>query len=46
MIFKNYIGVVSIRFAHAVPKEKRDPMLLDRFRSEADGISRFALEGL
>ena len=41
-----YRRLIIIRFAHAVPKEKRDPMLLDKFRGEADGIFRFALEGL
>jgi len=41
-----YRRLIIIRFAHAVPKEKRDPMLQDKFRSEADGIFRFALEGL
>ena len=41
-----YRRLIIIRFTHAVPKEKRDPMLLDKFRGEADGIFRFALEGL
>jgi putative DNA primase/helicase len=29
-----------------VPEQDRDPDLLDKFRGEADGIFRFALEGL
>ena len=29
-----------------MPKEKRDPNLIDKFRLEADGIFTFALEGL
>lgn len=41
-----YRRLIIIRFAHSVPKEKRDPMLLEKFRAEADGIFQFALEGL
>lgn len=41
-----YRRLVIIRFAHAVPPERRDPNLVDKFRSEADGIFLFALEGL
>lgn len=41
-----YRRLIIIRFPHAVPKEKRDPMLLEKFRAEADGIFRFALDGL
>lgn len=33
-----YRRLIIIRFTHAVPKEKRDPELLDKFRGEADGI--------
>ena len=33
-----YRRFIIIRFTHAVPKEKRDPELLDKFRGEADGI--------
>lgn len=35
-----------MRFNNTVPKEKRDPNLVDKFRAEADGIFLFALEGL
>ena len=41
-----YRRLVIIRFAHAVPAERRDPNLIDKFQSEADGIFLFALEGL
>lgn len=41
-----YRRLIIIRFNHAVPVEKRDPDLLEKFRSEADGIFLFALEGL
>ncbi len=41
-----YRRLIIIRFAHTVPKAKRDPNLLEKFRSEADGIFMFALEGL
>ena len=41
-----YRRLIIIRFSHAVPREKKDPGLLDKFRMEADGIFLFALEGL
>ena len=41
-----YRRLIIIRFDHAVPEEKRDVELLDKFRAEADGIFLFALEGL
>jgi len=41
-----YRRLVIIRFDHAVPKDKRDPDLLEKFRGEVDGILLFALEGL
>ena len=41
-----YRRLIIIRFNHAVPPEKKDPNLLDKFRVEADGIFLFALEGL
>lgn len=41
-----YRRLIIIRFSHTVPPEKRDPNLLDKFRSEADGIFLFALDGL
>ena len=41
-----YRRLIIIRFAHAVPDEKKDPDLLDKLRVEADGIFQFALEGL
>ena len=41
-----YRRLIIIRFNHTVPKEKRDPDLLEKFRMEADGIFLFALEGL
>ena len=41
-----YRRLIIIRFGHAVPKDKIDPELIDKFRSEADGIFLFALEGL
>lgn len=41
-----YRRLIIIRFRHTVPKEKRDPELLEKFRMEADGIFLFALEGL
>lgn len=41
-----YRRLIIIRFNHTVPPEQRDPDLLDRFRAEADGIFRFALDGL
>ena len=41
-----YRRLIIIRFNHSVPQDKRDPLLLDKFRMEADGIFQFALEGL
>ncbi|MCH4034727.1 MAG: phage/plasmid primase, P4 family [Lachnospiraceae bacterium] len=41
-----YRRLIIIRFNHTVPEKDRDPDLLDKFRGEADGIFRFALEGL
>lgn len=41
-----YRRLIIMRFNHAVPKEKRDPDLIEKFRMEADGIFLFALEGL
>lgn len=41
-----YRRLIIIRFAHAVPEEKRDAQLMDKFAAEADGIFMFALEGL
>lgn len=41
-----YRRLIIVRFNHSVPKEKRDPELLEKFRAEADGIFRFALQGL
>ncbi|MEG0897353.1 MAG: phage/plasmid primase, P4 family, partial [Ruthenibacterium sp.] len=41
-----YRRLIIMRFEHTVPKEKRDPNLVDKFRTEADGIFLFALEGL
>ena len=41
-----YRRLIIIRFNHAVPIEKRDPQLVEKFRAEADGIFLFALEGL
>ena len=41
-----YRRLIIIRFNHRVPKDKRDPGLLEKFRTEADGIFLFALEGL
>ena len=41
-----YRRLIIIRFNHAVPEEKRDAYLQDKFRKEADGIFLFALEGL
>ena len=41
-----YRRLIIIRFNHTVPQEKRDADLLNKFRDEADGIFRFALEGL
>ena len=41
-----YRRLIIIRFRHTVPAQKRDPELIEKFRTEADGIFRFALEGL
>lgn len=41
-----YRRLVILRFKYTVPKEKRDPEFLEKFRMEADGIFLFALEGL
>lgn len=41
-----YRRLIIVRFSHTVPKEKRDPELLEKFRVEADGIFLFALQGL
>lgn len=41
-----YRRLIIIRFLHTVPKERRDPTLLEKFRGEADGIFMFALAGL
>ncbi|MDD4688532.1 MAG: phage/plasmid primase, P4 family [Eubacteriales bacterium] len=41
-----YRRLIIMRFNNTVPKEKRDPNLVDKFRAEADGIFLFALEGL
>ena len=41
-----YRRLIIIRFNHTVPKDQRDPNLLEKFRGEADGIFMFALEGL
>ena len=41
-----YRRLIIMRFNNAVPVEKRDPDLIEKFRLEADGIFLFALEGL
>jgi len=41
-----YRRLILIRFDHAVPENIKDPNLLDKLRTEADGIFLFALEGL
>jgi len=41
-----YRRLIIIRFCHAVPEDKKDPNLQDKFQAEADGIFLFALEGL
>lgn len=38
--------LIIIRWKHPVPEAKKDVMLLDKLRDEADGIFMFALEGL
>lgn len=41
-----YRRLIIIRFSKPLPVDKRDADLLDKFRSEADGIFMFAVEGL
>ena len=41
-----YRRLIIVRFAHSVDEAKRDPDLIDKFRTEADGIFLWALEGL
>ncbi|MCR4629338.1 MAG: DUF5906 domain-containing protein [Clostridium sp.] len=41
-----YRRLIIIRFNRTIPAEQRDPNLIEKFRSEADGIFLFALEGL
>jgi len=41
-----YRRLIIMRFNNAVPADKRDPDLIEKFRLEADGIFLFALEGL
>jgi putative DNA primase/helicase len=41
-----YRRLIIIRFSKSVPEKQRDPMLLDKFKEEANGILLFALEGL
>lgn len=41
-----YRRLIIMRFNKPVPVEKRDPDLVEKFRTEADGIFLFALEGL
>ena len=41
-----YRRLIIIRFNRPVPQDKKDPNLLIKFQSEADGIFLFALEGL
>lgn len=41
-----YRRLIIIRFSRSVPVERRDPNLIDKFQSEADGIFLFALNGL
>lgn len=41
-----YRRLIIIRFDHAIPPERRDTNLIDKFQSEADGIFMFALDGL
>ena len=40
-----YRRLIIIRFNHAVPQEKKDPNLLDKFRVEADGIFSLPWKG-
>ncbi len=41
-----YRRLIILRFKHAVPEDKKDPDLMEKFRAEADGIFLFALAGL
>ena len=41
-----YRRLIIIKFNHAVPQDKKDPELLEKFKGEADGILLFAIEGL
>ena len=41
-----YRRLILIKFNRSVPQENRDPNLLEKFRTEADGILMFALAGL
>lgn len=41
-----YRRLIIIRFDHAVPEDKKDPAIQEKFRKEANGIFLFALEGL
>ncbi len=41
-----YRRLCIVRFNRVVPKDKRDPDLVNKLKAEADGIFLFALEGL
>ena len=41
-----YRRLIIIRFEKTVPVEKRDPSLIEKFHSEAEGILLFAIDGL
>ena len=41
-----YRRLIITRFNHAIPEDKRDVNLLDKLKTEADGIFVYALEGL
>lgn len=41
-----YRRLIIIRFAHSVPKEKRDPNLREKLMVERNGIFMWALQGL
>lgn len=41
-----YRRLIIIRFDNIVPEDKKDKLIQDKFRTEADGIFLFALEGL
>ena len=41
-----YRRLIIIRFSHSVPKEKRDPNLLEKLAAERNGILMWALAGL